>query len=952
MTLKELQIGKSAVVDTVGGTGALRQHFLDMGLVPGAQVTLIKLAPMGDPMELRIHGYELTLRLDDAAQIGIIPTEKVPAAPALVDDKMVDHPGLGEGGKYHIKKGEHPLPDGTTLTFALAGNQNCGKTTLFNQLTGSNQHVGNFPGVTVDRKSGAIKGHPETEVTDLPGIYSMSPYSSEEIVTRQFIIGEKPTGIINIVDATNIERNLYLTMQLMELDTPMVLALNMMDEMRGNGGTVRINKMESMLGIPVIPISAAKNEGVDELVDHAVHVAKYQERPGRMDFCSEDDHGGAVHRCIHGIIHLIEDHAKAAGIPVRFAATKLVEGDHRIEEALKLDQNEKEMIEHIIVQMEQERGLDRAAAIADMRFNFIEKVCRETVVKPKESREHVRSTEIDRVLTGKYTALPCFAGIMAAVFFLTFHVIGASLQSVLEILIGKLTELVDSAMTAWGVNPVLHSLVIDGIFNGVGSVLSFLPIIVTLFFFLSILEDSGYMARVAFVMDKLLRKIGLSGRSIVPMLVGFGCTVPGVMASRTLPSERDRKMTILLTPFMSCSAKLPIYAFFTAAFFPKYSALVMVLLYFGGIFMAVLMAMLMQGTLFQGEAVPFVMELPNYRMPGAKNVGQLLWDKAKDFLQKMASDINSMNLSSCQAAQGIVGGLFPRTQVAQQKVCQDIAGESNIFADWAASRQGCSVGGQMDKVQDKASDKDKERVMKNINIMWNALSKNRLFDGNKELKEFVMTLTGTLIFGENSEITPLPARTTDQDLIKAMMEGGTAKIYHCNDSDKCLKVVADATVTITSNKALKSQISALLSSIQNKAVADEKLTDQEKGFISSTTIPVFKYLVDPQMLGVSNSLIYQLTDYIGYDILLQYIQELIQQARAMISTGNYPQSTMDMIMENLNQASVQIAAFQSRVQVQQDALLVVDRQMSYMRQQVSARMMTRYQNNYHFGGNL
>ena len=578
MTLKELQIGKSAVVDTVGGTGALRQHFLDMGLVPGAQVTLIKLAPMGDPMELRIHGYELTLRLDDAAQIGITPTEKVPAAPALVDDKMVDHPGLGEGGKYHIKKGEHPLPDGTTLTFALAGNQNCGKTTLFNQLTGSNQHVGNFPGVTVDRKSGAIKGHPETEVTDLPGIYSMSPYSSEEIVTRQFIIGEKPTGIINIVDATNIERNLYLTMQLMELDTPMVLALNMMDEMRGNGG--------------------------------------------------------AVHRCIHGIIHLIEDHAKAAGIPVRFAATKLVEGDHRIEEALKLDQNEKEMIEHIIVQMEQERGLDRAAAIADMRFSFIQELVAQTVVKPHESKEQLRSNRIDKFLTGKYTAIPAFIAIMGLVFYLTFNVIGLFFQNLMEVGIDALTGAVDTLLTNWNINEAIHSLIIDGVFTGVGSVLSFLPIIVVLFFFLSMLEDTGYMARVAFVMDKLLRRIGLSGRSIVPMLIGFGCTVPGVMASRTLPSERDRKMTILLTPFMSCSAKLPIYSLFAAAFFPDYAGLVMVLLYFGGIVVGVLAALLLKSTVFQGEAVPFVMELPNYRLPGLKNVAQLLWEKARDFLQK------------------------------------------------------------------------------------------------------------------------------------------------------------------------------------------------------------------------------------------------------------------------------------------------------------------------------
>jgi len=634
MTLKELQIGKSAIVDAVGGAGALRQHFLDMGLIPGAEVTLVKLAPMGDPMELRIHGYELTLRLDDAAQITVTPTEKTPAVHAPVAEKMVEHPGLGEGGKYHTKEGEHPLPEDKTLTFALAGNQNCGKTTLFNQLTGSNQHVGNFPGVTVDRKSGAIKGHPETEVTDLPGIYSMSPYSSEEIVTRQFIIGEKPTGIINIVDATNIERNLYLTMQLMELDIPMVLALNMMDEMRGNGGTVRINKMEAMLGIPVIPISAAKNEGVDELVDHAVHVAKYQERPGRMDFCSEDDHGGAVHRCIHGILHLIEDHAKAAGIPVRFAATKLVEGDPRIEEALKLDPNEKEMIEHIIVQMEQERGLDRAAAIADMRFSFIQELVAQTVVKPHESKEQLRSNRIDKFLTGKYTAIPAFIAIMGLVFFLTFNVIGLFFQNLMEMGIDALTGIVDTALTNWNVNAAVHSLVIDGIFTGVGSVLSFLPIIVVLFFFLSMLEDTGYMARVAFVMDKLLRRIGLSGRSIVPMLIGFGCTVPGVMASRTLPSERDRKMTILLTPFMSCSAKLPIYSLFAAAFFPEHAALVMVSLYFLGIAVGILMAILLKSSVFKGEAVPFVMELPNYRLPGLKNVVQLLWEKARDFLQR------------------------------------------------------------------------------------------------------------------------------------------------------------------------------------------------------------------------------------------------------------------------------------------------------------------------------
>ena len=635
MTLKDLNIGETAVVGTVGGEGALRQHFLDMGLIPGEEVTLVKFAPMGDPMELSIHGYELTLRLDDAARIGVT-LAKAPAAKkaAAESEKPVEHPGLGEGGRYHTKKGENPLPDDTTLTFALAGNQNCGKTTLFNQLTGSNQHVGNFPGVTVDRKSGAIRNNPNTEVTDLPGIYSMSPYTSEEIVTRQFIIGEKPTGIINIVDATNIERNLYLTMQLMELDTPMVLALNMMDEMRGNGGTVRINKMEAMLGIPVVPISAAKNEGVDELVDHALHVAKYQERPGRMDFCSEEDHGGAVHRCIHGIIHLIEDHAEAAGIPVRFAATKLVEGDQRIEAALKLDQNEKEIIEHIIVQMEQERGLDRAAAIADMRFHFIHQLVEQTVVKPRQSKEQLRSAQIDRFLTGRYTAIPAFVGIMALVFYLTFGVIGLALQNLLEVGIDALTAAVDSTLTVWNVNAAVHSLVIDGIFTGVGSVLSFLPIIVTLFFFLSLLEDTGYMARVAFVMDKLLRRIGLSGRSIVPMLIGFGCTVPGVMASRTLPSERDRKMTILLTPFMSCSAKLPIYSLFAAAFFPEHAALVMVSLYFLGIAVGILMAILLKSSVFKGEAVPFVMELPNYRLPGLKNVVQLLWEKARDFLQR------------------------------------------------------------------------------------------------------------------------------------------------------------------------------------------------------------------------------------------------------------------------------------------------------------------------------
>ena len=636
MTLKELPIGRSAVVETVGGAGALRQHFLDMGLIPGARITLVKLAPMGDPMELRIHGYALTLRLDDAQQIGITmldgPAPDHPGAPH--GDKPLEHPGLGEGGRYHTKAGETPLPEDTTLTFALAGNQNCGKTTLFNQLTGSNQHVGNFPGVTVDRKSGQIKDHPGTEVTDLPGIYSMSPYSSEEIVTRQFIIGEKPTGIINIVDATNIERNLYLTMQLMELDVPMVLALNMMDEVRGNGGTIHINKMESMLGIPVIPISAAKNEGVHELVDHAIHVAKYQERPGRLDFCAEDDHGGAVHRCIHSIQHLIEDHAKSAGIPVRFAATKLVEGDERIRKALQLDQNEEDALEHIIQQMERERGLDRAAAIADMRFSFIQNLVDQTVVKPHESKEQARSNAIDRILTGKYTAIPAFVGIMALVFYLTFNVVGAALQDLLAAGIDALTASVDAALTSWQVNAAVHSLLIDGIFTGVGSVLSFLPVIVTLFFFLSLLEDTGYMARVAFVMDKLLRRIGLSGRSIVPMLIGFGCTVPGVMASRTLPSERDRKMTILLTPFMSCSAKLPIYSLFAGLFFPEHAALVMVGLYFLGILIGVAVAFLLKGTVFRGEAVPFVMELPNYRLPGLKNVAQLLWEKARDFLQR------------------------------------------------------------------------------------------------------------------------------------------------------------------------------------------------------------------------------------------------------------------------------------------------------------------------------
>ena len=634
MTLRELPIGKTATIVSVGGEGELRQHFLDMGLIPQGEVTMVKLAPMGDPMELRIHSYELTLRLADAEKIEIENIRDAKEQKPKVKREVIDHPGLGEGGKYHFKETENPLPEGTLLTFALAGNQNCGKTTLFNQLTGSSQHVGNFPGVTVDRKDGSIRGKEHTLVTDLPGIYSMSPYSSEEIVTRNFLLNEHPKGIINIVDATNIERNLYLTMQLMELDIPMVLALNMMDEVRENGGSILINRMEEMLGIPVVPISAAKNEGIDELVSHALHVAKYQERPQEIDYCDANEDGGAVHRCLHAIMHLIEDHAREAQIPVRFAASKLAEGDKLILEALHLDQNEKEMLEHIVTQMETERGLDRAAAIAHMRFDFIESVCDETVVKPHESKEHLRSVQIDRILTGKYTAIPCFVGIMGLVFYLTFGVIGAFLSGLLDQGITALGTAVDHWLTAGGASDVIHSLVIDGIFNGVGSVLSFLPIIVTLFFFLSLLEDSGYMARVAFVMDKLLRKIGLSGRSIVPMLVGFGCTVPGVMASRTLPSERDRKMTILLTPFMSCSAKLPIYGFFAAAFFPGKAALVMIALYFGGIVMGILMALLLRHTMFSGEAVPFVMELPNYRLPGAKNVGHLLWDKAKDFLQR------------------------------------------------------------------------------------------------------------------------------------------------------------------------------------------------------------------------------------------------------------------------------------------------------------------------------
>ena len=635
MTLRELQPGKTATILSVGGEGALRQHLLDMGLIQGTEVTVVKYAPMGDPVELRIHGYELTIRLDDADKIMISKPHEAKWHPECKPFKDPEaHPGYGEGGKYHNKEEEHELPAGTTLTFALAGNQNCGKTTLFNQLTGSNQHVGNFPGVTVDRKDGVIKGHPETLITDLPGIYSMSPYSSEEIVSRNFVLNEKPKAIINIVDATNIERNMYLTMQLLEMDVPMVLALNMMDEVVGNSGSIDINGMENMLGIPVIPISAAKNEGVDELIRHALHIAEYQEKPERTDYCDENDFGGAVHRCIHAVIHLIEDHAKRADIPVRFAASKIIEGDPLILKLLQLDENEKEMLEHIVLQLENERGLDRSAAIADMRFTFIEKICEANVVKPKASKERIRSQKIDKILTGKYTAIPCFVAIMLAIFFLTFNVIGAFLQNLLQLGIDALTGVVDNALAAAGVNKVIHSLVIDGIFAGVGSVLSFLPIIVTLFFFLSLMEDSGYIARVAFFMDKLLRKIGLSGRSIVPMLIGFGCTVPAVMATRTLPSERDRKMTILLTPFMSCSAKLPIYSFFVSAFFPGKGALIMGGLYFFGIIMGILVALLYKGTLFKGEAVPFVMELPNYRLPGMKNVLQLLWEKARDFLQR------------------------------------------------------------------------------------------------------------------------------------------------------------------------------------------------------------------------------------------------------------------------------------------------------------------------------
>ena len=643
MKLSELEIGSSAVVSAVGGEGALRQHFLDMGLIPGTRVTAVKYAPMGDPMEVMLHGYELTLRLDDAAKIETGPAETAREQTVYTQPEPrrneAEHPGIGEGGRFHGKGSGDPLPEGTQLTFALVGNQNSGKTTLFNQLTGANQHVGNFPGVTVDRKDGMIRGHAETLITDLPGIYSMSPYSSEEIVSRNFVLDEKPRAIINIVDATNIERNLYLTMQLLEMEVPMVLALNMMDELTGSGGSIDVNKMEALLGIPVVPISAAKNYGVEELVDHALHVARYQEAPRRQDFCGESDHGGAVHRCLHGIAHLIDDHARRAGLPLRFATSKVIEGDPLVLSRLALDENEREAIEHIVVQMERERGLDRSAAIADMRFSFLQRVCGQTVRKPAESRERVRSERLDRILTGKYTALPAFIGVMGLVFWLTFNVVGAWLQELLEAGIDALTGIVDGTLSAMGVNEVIHGLIVDGVFAGVGSVLSFLPIIVVMFFFLSLLEDSGYIARVAFFMDKLLRKIGLSGRSIVPMLIGFGCTVPAVMATRTLPSERDRKMTILLTPFMSCTAKLPIYTFFIAAFFPRHGWLVMLGLYFLGIAMAVVIALLYKGTLFRGEAAPFVMELPNYRLPGVRNVARLLWEKARDFLQRAFSVI-------------------------------------------------------------------------------------------------------------------------------------------------------------------------------------------------------------------------------------------------------------------------------------------------------------------------
>lgn len=633
MKLNELEIGKSAVIKSVGGQGQLRQHFLDMGVIPGIEIKLVKLAPMGDPMQFTLHGYELTLRLADAEKIVVEPISSESVEPQRVAKKS-PHPGLGEGGKFHPKGSGNPLPDDELLTYALVGNQNSGKTTLFNQLTGSNQHVGNFPGVTVDRKDGVIKGYKNTLITDLPGIYSMSPYTSEEIVSRSFVLDEKPKAIINILDATNIERNLYLTMQLLEMDIPMVVTLNIMDELTSNGGSVDVNTLEMMLGVPVVPISAAKNQGVDELIKHAVHIAHYQEKPVRQDFCASDEKGGAVHRCLHAVRHLIEDKAVAADLPLHFAASKVVEGDKLVLEKLKLEDSEKQMLEHIIRQMEKECGLDRNAAIADMRFSFIRKVCGRTVVKPKESREHIRSTRIDRILTGKYTAIPTFVLIMVAIFWLTFDIIGGNLQKLLETGIDNLTQITKTALEHFHVNPMFTGLITDGVFAGIGSVLSFLPIIVVLFLFLSILEDSGYLARVAFFMDKLLRRIGLSGRSIVPMLIGFGCTVPAVMATRTLPSERDRKMTILLTPFMSCTAKLPIYAFFVNAFFRDYSWLVISGLYLLGIVVGILISLLYKKTIFKGEAVPFVMELPNYRLPGARNVATLLWEKAKDFIQR------------------------------------------------------------------------------------------------------------------------------------------------------------------------------------------------------------------------------------------------------------------------------------------------------------------------------
>ena len=643
LTLRDIKIDESAIVEAVGDNSTaqgLRQHLLDMGIIPGARVKMIRSAPMGDPLEIRIHDYELTLRADDAGRIAVKPAHDTETAERFISAlHSIDHPGLGEEGKYHVRGESQPLPEGTTLTFALAGNQNSGKTTLFNQLTGSTQRVGNFPGVTVDRKDGVIKGHPDTLITDLPGIYSMSPYSGEEIVSRNFVLNDKPKAIINIVDATNIERNLYLTVQLLEMQTPLVVALNMMDELSGNGGTIDINRMEALLGVPVIPISALKNQGVDELVRHAYHIAKYQEKPKRYDFCGENDHNGAVHRALHAISHLIQDHAERAGIPLRFAASKIIENDHLVMSQLKLDQNELDAIEHIVVQMEHERGLDRNAAMADMRFTFIEGVCEQCVVKPRESKEHLRSQKLDKILTGKYTAIPVFLAVMAGIFWLTFEVIGAYFQELLEGGIEAFTEYTDAFMTSAGVNEVLHGLIIDGVFAGIGSVLSFLPIIVTLFFFLSILEDTGYTARVAFFMDKLLRKIGLSGRSIVPMLIGFGCTVPAVMSTRTLPSERDRRMTILLTPFMSCTAKLPIYAFFVNAFFPAHGGLIMTGLYILGIVVGIIVALLYKNTLFRGEAVPFVMELPNYRLPGARNVLMLMWEKAKDFIQRAFSVI-------------------------------------------------------------------------------------------------------------------------------------------------------------------------------------------------------------------------------------------------------------------------------------------------------------------------